>query len=254
MRLTRQSSGSRVRETDFNESTERNSMSFRLAAVIPCYNVGAVCLDTIHRTLDVTDTVIAVNDGSTDNTEEVLSSTGATILTHSHNRGKGAALRTGFEYLLTLEDWDAVVTLDADGQHDPSFIPKLAEPIHAQTADLVVGSRQFNRAEMPLRRWLANILSSFLISRCFRIPITDIQSGFRVFSRALLCSLISKVHATGFEIETEMAILAIREKARMIDCPIPSLYNDSSNRLSHWKGFHDSLRIARTVLKYWRNP
>jgi len=224
-------------------------MTFRIAAVIPCYNTGTICLDIIRRTQAVADLVVAINDGSGDDTAVVLAQSGATILTHSINQGKGAALRTGFSYLLTREDWEAAATLDADGQHDPAFLPKLADPIGSGLADMVIGSRQFQRQGMPFARWLANRTSSYLISKRLRIPVMDIQSGYRVFSRKLLQSLLPRLSAVGFEIETEMLIAAVREKARVTDRPIPAIYLPDPDHPSHWRGIRDSVRIMRILLK-----
>src|ERR1041385_2837037 len=100
---------------------------FRYAAVVPCYNVGRACEPVLRKTSAEITSVVAVNDGSTDETASVLSSialSNLSVLQHPSNRGKGAALMTGFRYLMDTTDCDSIITLDSDGQHDPSLLPE----------------------------------------------------------------------------------------------------------------------------------
>lgn len=220
------------------------------AIVIPCYNVGKLCSQVIEKSLQFTSNLIAVNDGSTDETAAVLAQYDITVLTHSRNEGKGMALRTGFAHLLQNSDFQAVITLDADGQHDPGLLARVAEPIQSGAADMVIGSRQFIRAEMPLKRYAANTVSSFIISKLLRTGIRDIQSGFRVYNRATLQAILSNIQSTGFEIETEMLILALQLHARIVEVPIPSVYSEEANQSSSWRALSDSARIGKMVLRY----
>ncbi|MDX9755146.1 MAG: glycosyltransferase family 2 protein [bacterium] len=225
----------------------------RIAVVIPCYNAGALCQPVFEAARTVGALVIGIDDGSTDDTAQELASAGITVLTHPRNQGKGAALRTGFHWLLQQEGWEVCATLDADGQHDPTTLPQIAAPVLQGATDLAIGTRQFDRATMPFSRWIANTLSSFLISKLMHASIQDIQCGYRVYSRRLLQQITPPLQSTGFEIETEMLLLALKHRARIAQLPIPSVYQESSSQVSSWRALRDSARIARTVYRLWNS-
>ncbi|MBN2328642.1 MAG: glycosyltransferase family 2 protein [Candidatus Omnitrophica bacterium] len=223
----------------------------QLAVVVPCYNVQDVCADVINRLKPYGCAVIAVDDGSMDQTYSVLSNLGVIVIQHEVNRGKGHALRSGFHYMLEQGRWTHAATIDADGQHDPDEIPALMKLAADQQIDLLIGARQFDRSKMPIKRWIANKISSFLISKLIRTDIKDIQSGYRIYSRRFLESIFPEVSSAGFEIETELLILALRRKAVIREAPIRSIYSQRANQLSNWKAFHDSVRIAKTILRHY---
>ena len=156
------------------------------AAVVPCYNVGKACEPVLRQTSALITTVVAVNDGSTDDTASVLSGlnlSNLSVLQHPSNRGKGAALMTGFRHLLDTTDCDAIITLDSDGQHDPSLVPEFQHVFDSNQADLIYGNRMVRMSGMPHhRRWL-NSLSNRIISRICKQRIADSQCGFRLYSR-----------------------------------------------------------------------
>lgn len=222
----------------------------QLAVIVPCYNVQDACVEVFNRIHQYGCFTIAVNDGSKDRTGEILKHLGVMVITHEVNRGKGSALRSGFEYFLEHGNWPYVATVDADGQHDPHEIPRMIETLQREEIDLLIGSRQFELGKMPFKRWIANQVSSFVISQCIRARVRDIQSGYRIYSRTLMQRIFPQIQASGFEIETELLVLALRHQAVIREIPIPSIYSEGSNASSNWRAFHDSVRIAKTILPH----
>ncbi len=225
-----------------------------LAAILPCFNVETRCAGIIRSLQEYGCFIIAVNDGSLDHTGEILNTLGVTVITHDVNRGKGMALRSGLAYFLEQGNWDYAATVDADGQHDPHEIPAMMELLRREKIDLLIGSRQFELGKMPWKRWFANQVSSFFISLCLRTRIKDIQSGYRIYRREFVERILPQIQSVGFEIETELLCLALREKSAIRETPILSIYDERSTGLSQWRAFHDSMRIAKTILRFLSKP
>ena len=157
-----------------------NPPDLRVLVVLPAWNeaasLPAVLAEIAHHLPDVG--VLVVNDGSSDSTSLVARSHGAEVLDLPFNLGVGGAMRAGFRYALA-NGFDAVVQVDADGQHDPRDVPLLVERLHG--ADVVIGARFADRGEYDVRgprRWAMRVLASVL-SRLARTRLTDATSGFR---------------------------------------------------------------------------
>ena len=223
--------------------------SGRIAAVIPAYeegsSVGAV-VEAVRARLPV----LVVDDGSTDGTAGAAEAAGATVLVQRPNQGKGAALRAGFRWALD-GGFDAVLTLDADGQHDAAEIPAFLAAWSAGGADLIVGRRNF-RAMPPLRR-LSNVVGGWAMSWAVGRVIPDNQSGYRLLSRRLVERMLSS-DESGFEFEVEMITRCIREGWSIAWVPIRTIYAGEASHIRPWHHFTSFVRIVRKARRDVRAP
>jgi glycosyltransferase involved in cell wall biosynthesis len=218
----------------------------KIAAAIPAYDAADSVGEVVRRTALVLGEVLVIDDGSADATAATARAAGARVVAHPENRGKGQALATAFADLFG-RGFDAVVTLDADGQHLPEEIPKLlAAAEEVAGADLVIGSRDHLFAGMGRVRRTSNRWSSRLISAAAGLGLADVQSGFRLYTRRLIA-------ATGFpeprfEAESAVVVRAARRGFRVVAVPIRLGFADG-RCTSHYRPLIDSLRIARAVTR-----
>jgi hypothetical protein len=218
----------------------------RVIAVVPCFNVATLCGPVVDAVARHADHVIAVNDGSTDATGEVLARCAAAapgrveVLTMPVNRGKGAALLAAFAHALASGPFDVLVTLDGDGQHRPEDVPAVAAGCLGG-AGLTIGARQaFHR--MPLRSRLGNTWTSVVVGRLCRGGPTDTQSGLRGHSRAFVEEVVRTVEGTRYETELRILLRALAHGFRVVSVPIPTVYIDG-NRSSHFRPLVDGMRV-----------
>lgn len=216
----------------------------RIGVAIPALQAASSVGDIVRRTRHVFPDVVVVDDGSSDATAEAARGAGAEVVTHPVNRGKGAALVTAFRTLFG-RGLDAVVTVDADGQHLPEEIPVLVEAA-SSGADLVLGTRDHLFAEMVPARRMANRLSSWAISWAAGQPLSDVQTGFRLYTRRL-------VEATGFpearfDAESAVVVRAVRRGFKVVTVPVRLGFADGRTT-SHFRPLVDSVRIARSVVR-----
>jgi glycosyltransferase involved in cell wall biosynthesis len=212
-----------------------------IVAVIPAYNeaprVGAVVL-AVRDLLPV----LVVDDGSTDRTAEVARETGAEVVEQRPNQGKGAALRSGFRQALAIGA-DAILTLDADGQHAPADIPRLLAAAGADPPpDLVIGRRSF-RSMPPVRR-LSNELGRRAFSWAVGRDIPDNQSGFRVVSRRLAEATLAS-DEPGFAFEVEQITTCIRMRGTIAWVPIRTIYAGAPSHIRPLAHLREFIRIVR---------
>jgi glycosyltransferase involved in cell wall biosynthesis len=195
--------------------------------------------------------VLVVDDGSSDATAEVARAAGATVLSQRPNQGKGAALRAGFRHALEA-GLDAVVTLDADGQHDPAEIPTLLAARDASrpsAPELVIGRRDFGA--MPPARRLSNTLGTVVLSAALGRWIPDNQSGYRVVGRRLMTAMLDS-REDGFAFEVEMIAVCLRQGWPIAWAPIRTIYGDEGSHirpLHHLREFLAVTRRARRIAR-----
>ena len=194
--------------------------------------------------------MVVVDDGSTDETSAVAGAAGAEVLRQEPNQGKGAALRRGFAHALEAGA-TAVLTLDADGQHDPACAPDFLAAWHGRGAPLIIGRRDF--AQMPLSRRIANNLGTRTFSWAVGRHIADNQSGYRLIARPLLSHLLESREA-GFEFEVEMITDAIRAGLTIDWVPIPTIYDDAGSHISPFSHVVNFLRVARSARRSVGTP
>lgn len=219
-------------------------MTGRYCVLIPAYNAEHTVGTLVRCTKQQGFPVVVVDDGSTDRTASVASKEGALVISHLQNQGKGRALRTGFEHI-ARGDYDGVITMDSDGQHDPGEIPHLIREGERQHAGIVVGNRMQNERAMPfVRRW-ANRAMSAIISRLSRQHIPDTQCGFRLIRKEVIASL--PLTADHFDIETDMLLAAAQLRWKTISIPVQTIYQ---GRQSYIHPVRDTLRFLRLIGKY----
>ena len=210
----------------------------KIAILIPAYNPGPNLLPLLEElsSLYPNCNILVIDDGSTDGTKEAIKPAKVDIATHIKNLGKGAALRLGFSLL--KDKYEAVITMDADGQHDPHEIPLFLEA--GDNLDLVIGDRQNRAADMPFVRKGSNWLNTKVVESLARRPLSDSQCGFRLIKTHILKELkLSKDH---YELEGEMLIKACRMGYRVGFVPVRTIYNSDS--VSHIHPVWDVLRFA----------
>ncbi len=218
-------------------------------ALIPAYEEGPRVADVV-RGASAYLPVLVVDDGSTDDTADRAASAGATVLRQRPNQGKGAALRAGFRRALA-DGATAVVTLDADGQHDPAEIPAFLDAWRQTGADLIIGRRDFSR--MPPTRQLANRLGGLAMSWAAGRDIPDNQSGYRLLSRRLIERIAGSDEA-GFEFEIEMIATCLRSGFALDWVPIRTIYAGEPSHIRPWDHLTSFVRMVRATRRAMRTP
>jgi glycosyltransferase involved in cell wall biosynthesis len=222
----------------------------RIVALIPGYNEGPRVGGVVRAALEHLP-VIVVDDGSSDDTAARAREAGGTVLEQRPNQGKGAALRAGFRHALAT-GYDAVLTLDADGQHDPTEIPRFLEAWAIDPRpDLVIGRRNF-RVMPPMRR-ISNELGGRAFSWAVGRPIPDNQSGYRLVGRRLMeATLASDEH--GFEFEVEVITTCIRIGGTIAWVPIRTIYAGEPSHIRPLAHLRSFIRIVRKARRTVRQP
>jgi glycosyltransferase involved in cell wall biosynthesis len=218
-----------------------------ILAVIPAFQEGPR-IGTVVTTAARHLSVVVVDDGSTDDTAARAKLAGAHVLVQPRNGGKGAALRTGFRHALEREV-DAVVTLDADGQHDPDEIPVFVRAFEAARPELVIGRRDFS-AMPPIRR-LSNTLGGWALSAAVGRRIVDNQSGYRLIGRQLMTVLLDS-DEDGFEFEVEMIARCIALGLPMTEVPIRTIYAGEPSHIRPLAHLGSFLRVSRDARRIVR--
>jgi len=196
----------------------------RIVAVIPAFNEERTIARIVLLTKRYVDIVIVGDDGSSDMTGEIARALGAVVIRNERNRGKGYTIKRLFAKALELGA-DIVVALDADGQHDPRYIPRLIEPLINGQADIAIGSRY---AGLPPRKIPLYRRIGLKIIGLFHRPVIkevkDTQSGYRAYTRKVVETLARELETTGYGTETEQVYLARKHSWRIIEVPVTITY------------------------------
>lgn len=216
----------------------------KVCCLIPAHNEGETIARVIRIARPLVHGIIVVDDGSEDRTALVSKDEGAVVLSHARNLGKGMALRTGFAYALR-HGFDAVITLDGDGQHDPEEIGKFLSAYEGDRGDIIIGSRLWNPKAVPKYRLIPNRIGIFCISRAAGCRIEDTQSGFRLYRKEVLEQI--QLTGTGFETESEVLMKAGRRGFRIHCIPVAAIYHE--NYRTHFRPVRDFYRISMQFLK-----
>lgn len=218
--------------------------SMRVVALIAAFNEEETVAVVVRGVSPLVHRVIVVDDGSTDATAARAREAGAEVLAHAGNRGKGHAVRTGLARVFE-DDVTHVLLIDADLQHVPAEAARLLEVAATSGADVVIGTRQFRRAEMPASRYHANRIGSRALSSFVGVAVPDTQCGFRVFRVEALRPIV--LVATGYDIETEMLIKVRRRGGRVESAPVSAVYDGRRSKL---RPIRDTTRTCFLAVYY----
>ena len=218
-----------------------------ILALVPAFEegprIGAV-VEAARRHLPV----VVVDDGSSDDTAARAEAAGATVLRQQPNAGKGAALRAGFRHALDAGA-TAVVTLDADGQHDPAEIPSFLERFATRRAELIVGQRDL-RAMPPVRR-LSNTLGGMALAVALGRSVPDNQSGYRLIGRTLMRAMLES-DESGFEFEVEMIARCLALGLPIDAVPIRTIYAGEPSHIRPLRHLREFIRVTRKARRIAR--
>ena len=208
----------------------------RTLAIIPCRNEEATIGSLVLKTKRFVNEVLVVDDGSDDETKKIAKDAGATVISHKKNRGKGAAIRTGFQFARE-NDFDYVVTMDGDGQHNPLEIPSLLENVVNNGHDISIGFRVGNNSEMPMWRRVGKRVLDYTTSMGTGGYVTDSQCGFRAFNKKAYESIAPKLKGESFSVESEQLIQAHQLGLKVVNTNVTCKYQDldtsTKNPASH---------------------
>jgi glycosyltransferase involved in cell wall biosynthesis len=218
--------------------------------LIPTYNNAGTLANVLKGALAYMNDIIVVNDGSTDETEEILKSFPLVkVLSYAPNKGKGVALRKGFKFAAE-EGYDFIIAMDSDGQHFTDDIPVFLEKMNEDPNALYIGARNLHQENMPGKSTFANKFSNFWFYVETGVKLPDTQSGFRLYPLHLLKKM--RFFSTKYEFEIEVMVRASWKGIPVIPVPIKVYYFPEETRVSHFRPFKDFSRITvlNTVLVF----
>ena len=210
-----------------SNSKDINKKPESICAIIPFYNEKESLNLVLDETLKFTNFIIAVNDGSTDDSyNDERKKSRVIIIDLDKNYGKGKALSAGFEEAIS-RSFDHIITLDADLQHDPKYIPNFIKALSLY--DIVIGNRLNNLSGMPLQRRISNKLTSFFLSVKTGVDILDSQCGFRAYQQKVLKTV--KTKNFGFEAESEILVKAAKKGFTIGFTQVPTFYGNEMSKM-----------------------
>ena len=212
--------------------------------VVAAYNEEKYLKNFLEKLLEVTKNVVVVNDGSIDQTGKIAEKMLTHVLHHPVNIGKGAAMKTGADYVFDYLGGEAVVFMDGDGQHDPADLAGFERAFINEEAGLVFGSREFN-STMPMVRVWGNKLSSLMVATLFGRMVPDIPSGFKGMSKSYYKKL--RWQSTDYGVELEIACKTAKYRLRFKEVPIQTIYHDMDRGMT----LLDVFKMAYKII-LWR--
>lgn len=226
----------------------KTTTSPKILALVPAYNESDHIAHVVAQTQQFLP-VLVVDDGSVDQTAEIAKKSGAAVIRQEPNQGKGAAMIKGFKYALE-NGYDAVITLDGDGQHAPDEIPLFIKKFTQSGDDLIIGRRDFRK--MPFIRMCSNTLGTYMFSWAMGRFIPDNQSGYRLISSPLMHSITdSEFH--GFEFEVEMIMRCILNGQKLGWVTIKTIYAGEHSHITPvkhaWRFILLTFRTRRVMRK-----
>lgn len=215
----------------------------KICVVMPTYNNAGTILDVVQRAMPFCDDIIVVNDGCTDETPRILDGLRdqITVVEYGRNRGKGYALRRGFERA-KMKGFDHVITIDSDGQHFPEDIPLFVEALQQHPNALIVGSRNLKQENMPSKNTFANKFSNFWFRIQTGVNLPDTQTGYRLYPLKQLPNL--GLLTSRYEAELELLVGSAWRGTDLVPIKVNVFYPKAEERVTHFRPFQDFFRIS----------
>ena len=201
----------------------------KIIAAIPAFNEERYIGTVVLKARQYVNEVIVVDDGSTDRTTDIARFAGATVIRHERNKGYGASIQTILAEIKKREP-DILVLLDADSQHNPDEIPDLIKPIVSEGSDLVIGSRKWQRGNIPVYRRIGQRVLSYFSYILSEKKLTDSECGFRAFSWKAVIML--EVSQRGMPVSAETIAIAADRGLKITEIPISAIYTKDSSTLN----------------------
>ncbi|HRW63199.1 MAG TPA: glycosyltransferase family 2 protein, partial [Bacteroidales bacterium] len=223
----------------------------KCCVIIPTYNNHQTIEKVIREVSEYTSQVIVINDGSTDNTLEILKNVdGIELVSYPENKGKGFALRTGLKYAWD-KGYEYAITIDSDGQHFASDLPKFVEAIDENPNAIIIGNRNMEQEGIPGKSSFGNRFSNFWFKFETGIEMPDTQSGYRLYPLKPLSKM--RFFTRKYEFEIEVIVRAAWKGVDITHVPIQIYYAPKETRISHFRPFRDFSRVSilNTVLVFY---
>lgn len=211
--------------------------------IIPTYNEAKAIAGLVKEIKPQNLDVVVVDDGSSDNTAQLARDSGATVLRNEANQGKGASLIRGFNYALA-QDYEAVITMDGDGQHLPADIPYFIRLATYSDGAIFIGNRMQRTKNIPLVRFLTNRFMSWLLSGIAGQKIPDTQCGFRLIKKEVLKRVA--LVTSKYETESEILLKGSRLGFKIESVPIKTIYSGEKSQINP---FVDTIRFFRFLIR-----
>jgi glycosyltransferase involved in cell wall biosynthesis len=222
----------------------------KVSVIMPVYNEESTIEEILRRVkaVEVATEILVIDDGSTDGTRDILEKMNddeqLRVILHDRNRGKGAAVRTGFQHATS----EVFLIQDADLEYDPRDIPSLIRPIEEDIADVVYGSRFLGGPRRSVMFWhmVANRMLTFMTNLLYNTILSDMETGYKVFKREIVDGM--QIHANSFDFEPEFTAKILKKKVRVYEVPIsfnPRDYDEGKKI-----GMRDAFQAVWTLLKY----
>ena len=233
------------------EQSGLNKKDMKMCIIVPSYNAATTLSSLLEALVSLYPCVVIVDDGSEDETALIARDFhrhGVVLLQHPVNRGKGAALRTGFNWAIE-QGFEAVITLDSDLQHSHDDLPGLLNIFNRDHLDLLIGTRLLTIKEMPRIRRIGNRFSSWIASRFCHQPIYDSQCGYRIYRLTTCKSILQALTLERFDAETEVIIRIAFDRLRIGFAPITVIYPTDEMHKTYYRPFWDTNLIFQFYVK-----
>ncbi len=215
--------------------------ALKILVLIPAYNHPETIRHVVAGTMDIHPDIMVLDDGSDKPLAGILSDLNVTVVRHGKNMGKGAAIVTGAEKAQCM-GYTHIITIDADGQHDPDDLPKFISAIENNPNAIIIGKRDFEKADVPGASVFGRKFSNFWLRVQTGRSIGDTQSGFRAYPLGVLNEL--KLHEKHYSFEVEVLVKAIWSGIDVLEVDVNVYYPAGDKRISHFLMFKDNWRLS----------